>query len=220
PTLRQPEPAERAAASSPPPPPRPEVKPPEPKPATTPPSPPPPPKPAATASAAPPPPPPAPAAKAPEPPKAPPPPALPTATAPESEKATPAKETQVAAATTGPSPSSPAPSPSSQGAAGDVVRVPFDANQSALPPAASAGLDAVVARLRKDSSLRVQLMAYADGDEDNANKARRLSLSRALAVRAYLIDKQIQSTRMDVRALGNRTKDSPKDRVDVVLVSR
>jgi outer membrane protein OmpA-like peptidoglycan-associated protein len=64
------------------------------------------------------------------------------------------------------------------------------------------------------------LLAYADGDEDNANKARRLSLSRALAVRAYLIDKQIQSTRMDVRALGNRTKESPKDRVDVVLVSR
>ncbi|HEY9568576.1 MAG TPA: lysophospholipase, partial [Thalassobaculum sp.] len=72
----------------------------------------------------------------------------------------------------------------------------------------------------KDEALRVQLLAYAAGDESNANKARRISLSRALAVRAYLIDKQIQSTRMDVRALGNRTTDSPRDRVDVVLVSR
>jgi len=164
-----------------------------------------------------------PAVKAPEPPRAPPPPALPTAAAPAPAKtppAPPAKETQVAAATAGPAPSAPPPAPSAQGAGGEVVRVPFEANQSALPASATGGLDALIAKLRKDDSLRVQLLAYADGDEDNANKARRLSLSRALAVRAYLIDKQIQSTRMDVRALGNRTKEAPKDRVDVVLVSR
>lgn len=75
-------------------------------------------------------------------------------------------------------------------------------------------------RLAKDASLRVQLMAYADGDNDGANKARRLSLSRALAVRAYLIDNEITSTRMDVRALGNRSDDGPADRVDVVVVNR
>ena len=100
------------------------------------------------------------------------------------------------------------------------MRIAFEANQTALAGGPRPDLDALIARLRKDETLRVQLLAYADGDEDNANKARRLSLSRALAVRAYLIDKQIQSTRMDVRALGNRTKDAPKDRVDVVLVSR
>lgn len=159
--------------------------------------------------------------KAPQPPRAPPPPALPAAAAPaKTPPAAPAKETQVAAATTGPAPSAPPPAASDQGAGGEVVRVPFEANQSALPASATGGLDALIAKLRKDDTLRVQLLAYADGDEDNANKARRLSLSRALAVRAYLIDKQIQSTRMDVRALGNRTKEAPKDRVDVVLVSR
>lgn len=128
-------------------------------------------------------------------------------------------QTQVAAAPP-PPPPAPAPAASSQGAAGDLVRVPFEANQTALAGGPRPELDALVARLRKDETLRVQLLAYADGDEENANKARRLSLSRALAVRAYLIDKQIQSTRMDVRALGNRAKDTPKDRVDVVLVSR
>lgn len=157
-------------------------------------------------------------------PKAPPPPAVPIAATPASMREAPAAPetaTRVAAAAAGPT-TAPATSESAsaQGADGDVLRVPFDADQSTLPQSVSGELDALVGRLRKDTSLRVQLLAYADGDDDNANKARRLSLSRALAVRAYLIDKQIQSTRMDVRALGNRTKESPKDRVDVVLVSR
>ncbi len=112
-------------------------------------------------------------------------------------------QNQVAAAT--PAPAAPAAPPSSQGARADLVRVPFDSGQSALPDTARGDLDALATRLRRDETLRVQLLAYADGTEDDANRARRLSLSRALAVRAYLIDKQIQSTRMDVRALGNRT---------------
>lgn len=162
-----------------------------------------------------------PPAKAPEAPKAPPVPKIPsTASAPVAAPS-PAKTeppSQVAAAT--PGPASTPPAPSAQGTPGDVVRVPFNSGQSTLPDDAKDGLDSLAGRLRKDETLRIQLLAYADGDEDNANKARRLSLSRALAVRAYLIDKQVQSTRMDVRALGNRAKDSPKDRVDVVLVSR
>jgi len=64
----------------------------------------------------------------------------------------------------------------------------------------------------------VQLLAYAEGSADTASQARRLSLSRALAVRAYLIDLGVRSTRMDVRALGPKTDDGPADRVDVVVV--
>ncbi len=186
-------------------------------PTPTPPKPPAPAAPSVTASKA------VPAAKAPEPPKTPPLPKIPSTAstpvaAPPPVKAEPEPTTQVAAATSGPAAAPSA--PSSQGALGDVVRVPFGSGQSTLPDDAKGNLDSLAGRLRKDETLRIQLLAYADGDEDNANKARRLSLSRALAVRAYLIDKQVQSTRMDVRALGNRAKDSPKDRVDVVLVSR
>ena len=43
-----------------------------------------------------------------------------------------------------------------------------------------------------------------------------MSLSRALAVRAYLIDQGVRSTRMDVRALGSKVGDGPADRVDVL----
>jgi len=49
---------------------------------------------------------------------------------------------------------------------------------------------------------------------------RRLSLSRALAVRAFLIDQGVRSTRLDVRALGDKTGDGPADRVDIVPQSQ
>jgi outer membrane protein OmpA-like peptidoglycan-associated protein len=64
------------------------------------------------------------------------------------------------------------------------------------------------------------LLAYAKGTEDSASQARRLSLSRALAVRGYLIEQGVLPTRMDVRALGNKADDDPRDRVDVELAQR
>ena len=69
-------------------------------------------------------------------------------------------------------------------------------------------------------NLRVQLMAYAEGTAETASQARRLSLSRALAVRSFLINQGVHSTRMDVRALGNKVEGGPADRVDAVLVGR
>ena len=75
-------------------------------------------------------------------------------------------------------------------------------------------------RLAGDAVLQVQLLAYAEGDEDNASKARRLSLSRALAVRSYLIDQGVRSTRIEVRALGNKVPEGPPDRVDVFVQKR
>jgi len=64
------------------------------------------------------------------------------------------------------------------------------------------------------------LKAFAAGNAETASQARRLSLSRALAVRSFLIDKGIESTRMDVRALGTKFEDGPPDRVDILIVTR
>ena len=67
-----------------------------------------------------------------------------------------------------------------------------------------------------DPALRLELFAYAGGGEDQGNRARRMSLSRALAVRTYLINEGVRSTRMDVRALGNNVDGEPADRVDIL----
>jgi outer membrane protein OmpA-like peptidoglycan-associated protein len=99
-------------------------------------------------------------------------------------------------------------------------RVLFPANQSELPAAARGDLDTLARRLSDDETLRVQLNAYAADAGDAGSQSRRLSLSRALAVRSYLIDKGVRSTRLDVRALGMPQDSGPADRVDLVVVGR
>ena len=71
---------------------------------------------------------------------------------------------------------------------------------------------------KKDLSLR--LMAYADAEGLSASKARRLSLSRALSVRSFLIESGVKSTRIGVMALGRKTPDNPKNRVDISIAKR
>jgi len=100
------------------------------------------------------------------------------------------------------------------------ARVAFPAGGTDLPSSARSELDRVAGRLAADEALRLQLNAYAAGEGDQSSQARRLSLSRALAVRAYLIDKGVRSTRLDVRALGQPQDDGPADRVDLVVVGR
>lgn len=62
---------------------------------------------------------------------------------------------------------------------------------------------------------RVTLVAYADNSNMTPRDARRLSLSRALAVRDMLVSKGVPSGRIDVRALGANVPSGDMDRVDV-----
>jgi outer membrane protein OmpA-like peptidoglycan-associated protein len=106
------------------------------------------------------------------------------------------------------------------GALPERMRLRFDDGSAQLGAEAKKALDRLAATLNDNPRQRVQLMAFAEGTEDTASQARRLSLSRALAVRTYLIDKGIRSTRMDVRALGATAEQGPLDRVDIVPARR
>lgn len=104
---------------------------------------------------------------------------------------------------------------------GDTLTVVFGAESSRLPDNVRGELDKLIKRMQKDEGTALQLMAFAEGDDANASKARRLSLSRALEVRKYLMDQGVRSTRIEVRALGNKLEGGgPADRVDAVMVSR
>ncbi|MFQ5784246.1 MAG: OmpA family protein [Alphaproteobacteria bacterium] len=103
---------------------------------------------------------------------------------------------------------------------GDTLRIEFGKDSADLPKTAEGGLKSLAAKLAGSESLRVQVKAYAGSATGSPSSARRLSLSRALAVRAFLIEAGVRSTRIDVRALGNRSKDGPPDRVDIVLANR
>ena len=105
--------------------------------------------------------------------------------------------------------------PASAPVAGEV-RLVFGDGSAEIPDQSKPALDALAQQLAGDEAMRIQLLAYASGTSDTASRSRRLSLSRALAVRSYLIAKGIRSTRMDVRALGNNVEGSPADRVDII----
>jgi outer membrane protein OmpA-like peptidoglycan-associated protein len=126
----------------------------------------------------------------------------------------PAPAPQVAAAPPAPRP---VPAPSMQGG---VVTIAFPGGQGELPASDLAMLDGL-ARQYAAGEDRLQVRAYAaNSASDGGSGARRLSLTRALAVRQYLIDKGIRSTRIDVRALGAPTDGTAADRVEIAPVGR
>lgn len=96
------------------------------------------------------------------------------------------------------------------------LTVSFQGNTSDLDADGMTKLDNIVAQLKTAGS-RLQVRAYATGEDGSKSSARRISLSRALSVRSYLMDKGIKPNRVDVRALGTDTDKSPLDRVDLVF---
>ena len=103
---------------------------------------------------------------------------------------------------------------------GDSLRIVFDAETSKLPQAARDSLLNMATKMQAQENLRLQLLAYAGNADTSASAARRLSLSRALAVRSFLIENGVRSTRIDVRALGNKSTDAITERVDITVVER
>lgn len=103
---------------------------------------------------------------------------------------------------------------------GHVMRVTFGADATMLPAEAKGPLDALAVKLKGKEETRLQLLAYAGGGGLSSSKARRLALSRALAVRSYLIEVGVNSTRIDVRALGDKAPDEPMNRVDLNIIDR
>ncbi len=76
----------------------------------------------------------------------------------------------------------------------------------------------IIPRLKEDDSRRLQILSFASPAKEGQSSARRISLSRGLAIRSYLLEKGVQPSRIDIRALGDNTKEKPMDRVDLALI--
>jgi outer membrane protein OmpA-like peptidoglycan-associated protein len=100
-----------------------------------------------------------------------------------------------------------------------ATRILYTAETDDVPATATAELDTIAQDLLANQDKRIQVMSYAAGTEDTESKARRKSLARGLAIRSYLIKAGVPSTRIDVRALGNKAGGGPADRVDIVPAS-
>jgi outer membrane protein OmpA-like peptidoglycan-associated protein len=126
---------------------------------------------------------------------------------------------QSAAATPPPPPTAP-PAATDVSLPSDETRILFAPDSADLTDSAKATLDNLAESLNANDALRIQLQAFAGGSDESAPEARRLSLKRALNVRAHLVDRNVRNTRMDVRALGIKSDGGPADRVDAVIVQR
>ncbi|MBI1216882.1 MAG: OmpA family protein [Alphaproteobacteria bacterium] len=93
----------------------------------------------------------------------------------------------------------------------------FSGNSSDLSAEAQQKLDMLVGQLNEMTEGRIQVRGFATGEDGSQSSARRISLSRVLSVRSYLMDKGIKPTRVDVRAQGSDTDRSPLDRVDLLF---
>jgi outer membrane protein OmpA-like peptidoglycan-associated protein len=105
-------------------------------------------------------------------------------------------------------------------APGQSIRIAFDEKATKLPDSMKDYLRKLADGLHDKKDLSLRLMAYADAEGLSASKARRLSLSRALSVRSFLIESGVRSTRIGVMALGSKTPDNPKNRVDISIAKR
>jgi outer membrane protein OmpA-like peptidoglycan-associated protein len=94
----------------------------------------------------------------------------------------------------------------------------FKQGDAKLNNKAIKALDTISKKLKVKPNYRLQIQAYAGEPSLSASNARRLSLSRALSVRSHLIKNGIRSTRIDVRALGNKTSAGEPNRVDLKFI--
>jgi outer membrane protein OmpA-like peptidoglycan-associated protein len=96
------------------------------------------------------------------------------------------------------------------------LRLLFGSGATTLSEAAKGRLAALAEQLRAEPQRRIQVQAFAGGTEISARDARRVSLSRAVAVRDFLIEQGLSGRRIDVRALGSDSGSGPAHRVDVL----
>ena len=95
------------------------------------------------------------------------------------------------------------------------LRLTFAAGQSDLSPESAASIKTLASTAPAGDTTSFNIMAFAPGSPDDASTARRVSLSRAMAVRSALVADGIPSARIFVRAMGAQYGDGPPDRVDV-----
>jgi outer membrane protein OmpA-like peptidoglycan-associated protein len=95
------------------------------------------------------------------------------------------------------------------------LRLTFAPGASDLSPDSTASIKELTAAAPPGDATTFNVQAYAPGTKDDPSTARRVSLSRAMAVRSALVADGVPSARIFVRALGEQFGDGPPDRVDV-----
>jgi outer membrane protein OmpA-like peptidoglycan-associated protein len=106
-----------------------------------------------------------------------------------------------------------APAPTASG-----LTITFGSDQSDLSAATDEAIQKLARAAPNSDTTSFNVLAYAHGDPQDPSTARRLSLSRALAIRSALMAAGVPSTRVYVRALGDQGGKGPPDRADITVM--
>lgn len=99
------------------------------------------------------------------------------------------------------------------------ISIEYQTGESAMPEHWQSSLSREIQdRDARLSSRRLEIQGFATTNGQDENSARRLSLSRVLGIRSYLISNNIDPDRIDIRPMGDRTSLEPKDRVDILFI--
>ena len=107
--------------------------------------------------------------------------------------------------------------PVSTALAKPVLSIGFKTTETTVPLTMKEDINKVAKQLIQSPNQRVTLIAYAAAVGDQVSTARRISLSRALSVRAYLIDAGVNNLRINVQAEGDKNPGGDPDRVDLIF---
>lgn len=95
--------------------------------------------------------------------------------------------------------------------------VSFVSGKADLSEDAKAELSAIADKVKKSPGSSIRVVGYAPGNAEEASVARRLSNTRALQVRAFLLSKGVSPLSINVQALGNQIPSGDGDRADVFI---
>lgn len=97
------------------------------------------------------------------------------------------------------------------------VRLIFNGGATALSPADEAAIQALAHAIPTPTISSVSVVSYAAGKPNDPSTARRVSLSRGMAVRSVLMANGVPSSQIYIRALGAAAPDEPADRVELTV---
>ena len=100
----------------------------------------------------------------------------------------------------------------------EPISVVYAADDYVFGGSTGDALTRLAARLR-GSTDRVLITAHSGDDRVSTHDAVKLSLTRALIVRQFLVDEGVEPDQIDVDALPQADDDGPRDRVDIAPIA-
>ncbi|MCH2546704.1 MAG: hypothetical protein MK052_03715 [Alphaproteobacteria bacterium] len=97
------------------------------------------------------------------------------------------------------------------------VRLFYGRDDREVLPVMQDALKTVVKDLKDNPQTQLKIQSYAGTNMDDKTSSNRMSLGRALALRAYMIEAGIPTERVIVSSKGNDSAGGPAERVDITI---